>query len=751
MKHAIILSALLIGLSRGLLASQADDVVITIDNQIAGATPFLSQLTLSVSDTAAIRRIKFTIAPKPGSVTRPFAATYSQSYLAERGDIVGGKIFLPIYGLYDGYSNRVTLTYTFNDGSARDEITTITTATYDDPCGYNSPTVLQPRSATTPLSYDYFLVKGACSSASPAILDTDGRLRWVGTAGLKFFSLAFFDNSIYVAYGPLLYRNDLDGTVTQLGDFSSAGMTEFHHNVDRGKTGLLFEADTEDYLETIIMEILPDGRLLKSWNMADIISAAMIAGGDDPSKFVFDAPDDWFHSNAATYNRADDTLIVSSRESFVIGIDYGSGTIKWILGDPAKAWYQFPSLRQYALALPAGSLPPIGQHAVSITYDQDLLLFDNGLTSLFQQPPGPSRTYSSPRKYHLDLVNRTATEVWNYPMEESIFDLYCGSVYEDAPDNYLLDYAYVPQGGAVFARLIGLDATGSIAFDYQYPTAGCLQAFNAVPLHLENTSFPAVGPKSLNLSTRGLVSPGQGALIGGFIVTGTVTKTVVLRALGPSLGGAGLTGTLGDPALTLYDAAGQAFAGNDNWETDPAAGQIAADDLAPGDSSEAALLVTLAPGAYTAVVTGQDPGIGLVEIYDLSPATASALANISTRGEVGADSGQLIGGFIVGELESSTVVVRALGPSLSAAGITDPLADPTLTVYDENGSALATNDNWPDDPGAPALTQNQLAPSDPTEAATILHLPPGAYTAIASGIDGATGIGLVEVYNLESP
>ncbi|MEO7723887.1 MAG: aryl-sulfate sulfotransferase, partial [Chthoniobacterales bacterium] len=541
MQRSIFFSALLFGLSRVLLASQADDVVISIDQQTAGATPFLSQITLLVSDTAAIRQIKFTIASRAGSVTRPLSATYSQSYLAGRGDIVNGKIFLPVYGLYDGYTNSVTLTYSFNDGSARAEVTTITTATYDDPCGYKTPTVLQSRSTDLSLSYDYFLVKGACSFDSPAILDSDGALRWVGTAGLKFYSLAFLDNSIYIANGSLLYRNDLDGTVTQLGDFASAGVLDFHHNVDRGKAGLLFEADTEAYLETVIMEILPDGKLLKTWNMADIISAAMVAGGDDPSKFVFGAPDDWFHSNAATYNRADDTLIVSSREDFVIGLDYESGAIKWILGDPEKAWYLFPSLRQYALILSPGSLPPIGQHAVSITYDQGLLLLDNGATSLFQQPPGPSRTYSSPRKYRLDLVNRTATEVWNYPMDQTIFASYCGSVYEDAPLNFLIDYAYIPRGNAIFARLVGLDPAGSKVFDYEYQTAGCLQAFNAVPLHLENTSFPAVGPQSLNLSTRGLVSPGQGALIGGFIVTGSVPKTVVLRALGPSLGGSGLT------------------------------------------------------------------------------------------------------------------------------------------------------------------------------------------------------------------
>jgi arylsulfate sulfotransferase len=749
----LLLLAIPICFCRVAFATQADDTIITIDGEIAGATPFLSQLTLSVSDTAALKSIQFAIAPKPGSSTKPLSATYSSSYLAERGDIGTGMVFLPVYGLYDGYTNTVTLTYSFNDGSSKEETTAITTTTFDDPCGYKTPTILQAKVKGNSLSYDYILLKGACSTYSPAIIDTDGALRWVGTAGLKFYSLAFFENSIYIADGSLLYRNDLDGTVTQLGDYADEGVNDFHHNVDRGKFGLLFEADTDAYAETVIMEIDTEGKLLKTWNMADIISSAMSAGGDDPSQFVFAAPDDWFHNNAVTYNRADDSLIVSSREDFLICIDYTSGAIKWILGDPEKAWYQFPSLRQYALALAPGSLPPVGQHAVSVTYDQGVLVFDNGLNSLFQEPAGVLRTYASPRKYQIDLNTRTATEVWNYPMDQSVNSPYCGSVYEDSPLKYLVDYAYVigASGEPLHARILGLDATGEKVFDYQYPTAGCLTAFNAAPLHLESTAFPAVGPQSLNLSTRGLVGTDQGALIGGFIVTGTDAKTVVLRALGPSLADAGVIGALADPVITLFDSAGHVLVTNDNWQSAGSAGQITADGLAPSDPAEAALQVSLAPGAYTAVVTGKDatPAIALVELYDLSPVSDSRLANISTRGIVGTDSDLLIAGFIVGAVDSSTVVVRALGPSLGAVGINDPLGDPSLTVYDENGSALATNDNWRDDSSAFDLEQNQLAPPNDAEAATILHLPPGAYTAVTGGADGGTGVGLVEVYNLD--
>ena len=745
---------LLVVLSGTVLATQADDTLITIDGSIAGATPFLSQITLSVSDTAAIKSVQFAVAPKPTSTTRPLSATYSSSYLAERGALLNGKIFLPVYGLYDNYANTVTLTYSFNDGSSRSANTTIATANFVDPCDYKNPTIVQAKTKGNSLSYDYVLLKGSCSIYSPAIIDTDGALRWVGTAGAKFFTLAFFENAIYTADGALVYRNDLDGRVTLLGNFANLGVKNFHHTVDRGKDGLLFEADTNLYLESIIMEIDITGNLLKTWNMADIISAAMTAGGDDPAEFVFQDPDDWFHSNAATYNRADDSLIISSREDFLICIEYKSGAIKWILGDPEKKWHQFPSLRQYALTLADGSLPPIGQHAVSIAYDQGILVLDNGLNSLFHEPAGTFRGYAAPRKYQLDLTSRTATEVWNYPMGESLNSPYCGSVYEDLPQNYLIDYAYVvaQSGQPLHARLVGLDATGAKAFDYEYMTAGCTKIFNASPLHLESSSFPAVGPQSLNLSTRGVIDSGEGALIAGFIVSGNESKTVVLRALGPSLAKSGVSGTLADPVITLFDADGQMLAMNDDWGTDSNAGQISADGLAPDDPPEAAVRVTLQPGAYTAVVSGKDssPAIGLVEVYDVSAVNDSSLANMSTRGNVGTGPDDLlISGFIVGAVDNSTIVLRALGPSLDVAGISTPLQDPSFNVYDENGSVLGGNDNWRSDPSAPELEQNQLAPPDDAEAATILHLPVGAYTSVTAGTDGGTGVGLVEIYNLE--
>ena len=762
----IIVSALLTVVSHLACASQADDTTITITGQAAGPTPFISQLTLTASDASVIKSIQFTIAPKTGSVTRPLSGTYSHDYLVSRGDILpsSNQIFLPVYGLYDGFSNTVTLTYYFFDGSLKTDSTTIATAVFDDGvCDYKSPTVLQARTDSTDLSYDYIFIRSGCGSFSPVMVDTDGALRWVSTMGVSsalVASSAFFNNAAYETLDSTLSRVDLDGTITLLGDYSSNDVVNFHHNIDPGKTGLLLEADTSTLYESVVMEVDLAGTLLKTWNLADIISAAMIAGGDDPSQFVYPAPTDWFHNNAVAYNRADDSLIISSREDFVICIDYETSAIKWILGDKTKKWFEFPSLAQFALTVTPGGLPPIGQHATSISYDQDLLLFDDGFFSNFQQPPGVNRTYASPRKYQLNLEDvsaggaGTATEAWNFERNQSILDPICSSVYEDAPLNYLIDYAFI--GGFMApsptAQLLGLDAAGETIFNYQYPTNFCDTAYNSLPVHLENSKYPTVGPQALNLSTRGNISSGDNALIGGLIVSGTGPKKVVLRAIGPSLSNSGLSGTLADPTLTLFDATGTVIATNDDWASDPGAAELTADGLAPTNSVESATVQSLEPGSYTVVVTGKDstPGIGLVEAYDLTPGPASMLANISTRGLVaGTGDNVLISGFIVGDVANATVIIRALGPSLAAFGLS-PLQDPELTVYDSNGSAIATNDNWQDDVNAFYITKNGLAPTNNLEAAIILHPPAGAYSTIVQGTQGGSGIGLVEVYDLDA-
>ena len=540
-------------------ATEADDTTITIGATNPGANALIKQLTLSASQTDVLKSIEFTITPKPGSVTRALSATFSHDYLVARGDLDAGtgQIFLPIWGLYHQYSNTVVLTYSFQDGSTKQDSKVIATSSFSDDCGEFAPTKVQPRLATKALSYDYFFMRGICND-SPVIIDTDGEVRWISplssTPKVKQSSSNFFDNAVYVTRGSVLNRVDLDGTVTPVADYANLGVVEFHHNIDAGKFGMILDATTTDYVESVNIEVDAAGKVLKMWNIADIISAAMLAGGDDPSGFVYPSPNDWFHNNSVAYRRSDNSLFLSSRENFVICLDYDTLKIKWILGDKTKHWFEYPSLAQFALTLAPGGLPPIGQHAVSVTLGNDLYLMDNGRFSGFQQPPGINLNMSLPRKYAINVAQQTANEVMDYPGTETVYSLFCGSAYEDALKNLLVDYSAI----AGNAEIIGFDGTRAKIFEYHYPTVGCTVAYNSFPLHLESTRYPAVGPQALNLSTRAKVGTGEQALIGGFIVTGTTPKTVVLRALGPSLTSAGVSGALPDPTLSVINSKGKA-------------------------------------------------------------------------------------------------------------------------------------------------------------------------------------------------
>ena len=259
---------------------------------------------------------------------------------------------------------------------------------------------------------------------------------------------------------------------------------------------------------------------------------------------------------------------------------------------------------------------------------------------------------------------------------------------------------------------------------------------------------PAAG--LLNISTRGQVGADDDALIAGFIVTGTTDKQVLIRGLGPSLvsGGISAATLLVDPTLELRDESGDLITANDNWMDSPDRLAIIASALAPGDDHEAAILATLAPGSYTAILRGaaNGTGLGIVEAYNLGPDLDSSLANISTRGLVNPGDQVLIGGFIVDD-QNSTVLLRGLGPSLALAGVSNALANPTLELHDSNGDVVAFNDDWMQSDEA-IIRNTGLAPSFDEESAILATLGPGAFTAILRGLDESSGVGLFEVYNL---
>jgi hypothetical protein len=254
----------------------------------------------------------------------------------------------------------------------------------------------------------------------------------------------------------------------------------------------------------------------------------------------------------------------------------------------------------------------------------------------------------------------------------------------------------------------------------------------------------------LNVSTRGNVLSGDDNLIAGFIITGTEPKRVVLRAIGPFLSVAGVSGALSNPVLHLFNSSNLEIATNDDWQSDPGVGEIRALGLGPNLASEAATVQNIAPGSYTVMVSGKDAskGVALAEVYDLTPKTNSVLANISTRGSIGLNDNILIGGFIIGGAGSAKVIIRAIGPSLSVQG---KIADPTLELHDSNGALLEANDNWVDSPNKQAIIDSTIPPTNDLESAIVRTLPGNAagYTAIVRGVYNTTGIAVVEVYALQ--
>ncbi len=264
------------------------------------------------------------------------------------------------------------------------------------------------------------------------------------------------------------------------------------------------------------------------------------------------------------------------------------------------------------------------------------------------------------------------------------------------------------------------------------------------------TPSPIPGAQPTNLSTRMRVQTGDNVGIGGFIITGTAPKQVLLRALGPSI--TGLTGVLADPVIELHGPAGFTTVINNNWQDDPAQTVlIQATGLAPTNNLESAIHATLNPGAYTGVVrgSGNTSGIGLVEVYDLRPAVPSKLGNISTRALVGTGNDIVIAGFILGNSSGGTrIVARGIGGSLTLFGVPNALANPTLELRNSSGALLAANDNWEDDLAQAAeLTAAGLAPTNASESGIAIILGPGQYTALLAGQGNTTGIGLVEVYD----
>lgn len=412
--------------------------------------------------------------------------------LAARGYVAGNALTVPVFGLYAGFDNQVTVELKRGSGSAASLQLTITTPDYVDPTGiYSHPDILTPRSPNGALGFSFMYIKSALGS--PIIIDTDGEIRWAAPGIANATSSALNGDEFIIGdpTTPTLYRLRLDGTISDA-ELPSSSFTDFHHNIEPGKSGFLGEVDAASggvkSLASNIIEFQDSNvtSIQNHWDLAAILTAYMSSQGDDAAAFVRPGID-WFHSNSAIYDPQDDSVIVSSRENFVIKLDYKTGAIIWILGDPTKYWFTFPSLRAKALTLAPGGLYPIGQHALSINPEGELMLFNDGLGSA-NQPAGASagetRTFSAVSAYSIDEKTMTAQNTWNYDAGQTIFSSICSSAYESPDKSILVDYAVADN--FTHALLVGLDPNHSVVFEFEYPTSSCNTSWNAQPIALDD-------------------------------------------------------------------------------------------------------------------------------------------------------------------------------------------------------------------------------------------------------------------------
>lgn len=365
--------------------------------------------------------------------------------------------------------------------------------------------------------------------------------------------------------------------------------------------------------------------------------------------------------------------------------------------------------------------------------------------------PGAPTRPTSPKIAGYDAINSSGIVAIDGKLQVTAFIL------PSADNTFVVMQAQAPITGSFLnvangARLTTTDGRGTFIVNY-----GPNSVFDSKVVVLSAFELNTKPPVLLNLSTRGSVTGGERAMIGGFIITGSEPKPVLLRAIGPTLRNFGVAGPLEDPTLALHDHAGATIASNDDWQHSAQWTDIQSTGIAPTDGREAAIMATLAPGSYTAVLDGKNgaSGIALVEIYDLDASTQSQLANLSTRGYAASrqDPSSLIGGMIIaGGSGSTDILVRGLGPSLGKFGVTAPLEDPYLYLRKENGSGY-DNDDWrsPRESQAAVLATG-IPPTDDREAALVATLQPAAYTAHMFPTpfkdETSNGVGLIEFYRV---
>lgn len=485
--------------------------------------------------------------------------------------------------------------------------------------------------------------------------------------------------------------------------------------------------------------LLPDGRVLVAGGYRNSVGSIgqPLSGAElyDPASETWTSTGNLAHIrtwHSATLLRDGRVLVVGGTGS------HGAETTAEIYDPASGTWTATGSLGTARMNHTATLLP---DNRVLVAAGHNYSEFELSSAELFDPASG---TWTATGSLTAARRTHTATLLPNGRV------LVAGG-YDDYPNTLSSAELYDPGSGI-------WKATGSMAIGRRSHSATLLPNGKVLiaagangPTALLSAELFGPMPTLLNISTRVRVLTGDKVLIGGFIIGGTQPKTVIVRGIGPSLS---VPGALTDPVIEVHGSAGELLGSNDNWNDALTRQQIIESGLVPTNELESALWGTINPGAYTIILSGKDggTGVGLVEVYDLDRTVDSELANISTRGFVDTGDNVMIGGFIVGGGSPSgtaKVIVRALGPSVP---ITDALGNPTLELHDQNGTAIAFNDNWktrPDGSSQQAeIEATTVPPTNDLEAALVLTLAPGNYTAVVRGINNTTGVGLVEAYHL---
>lgn len=450
------------------------------------ASVFISSFVVDI-DPKLISTVSFLIEPKQTATAAPIFVSTAVESLSQSDS----SMIVPIFGLYSDYINTVTLDLVFVDGSSLSVTKEVSVSIYED--NPINTKVNFPVSQGNKPSFSYFYLK---SRLGLHILDIDGDVRWAASAAMNTNSSIYDKGAFTVFLDDDMHKLALSGEMTT-SKITQTGLSNIkaHHDVDKGRAGYLVEIDADKegrsatIIESLLLEIDSEGNTVKEWDFGTIFKEFIESEGYDSSNFVRDGID-WFHMNSAIYDPSDDSIVASSRENFVVKIDYDSGEILWLLGDETKHWYvNYPPLQ--ALSLSSSDVKPIGQHALSLV-DGELMLFNNGQFS-FNSPDGAPQgevlTSSPASRYKVDLESRNAEITWTY--DPFIYSDICSSVFRDQSTtngDYLVHYAAVdrldqsdpPKPTRTVIQAIDDDRT--LLFEFELQTRFCQTAWQSRPL-----------------------------------------------------------------------------------------------------------------------------------------------------------------------------------------------------------------------------------------------------------------------------